>query len=146
MAPNDKPTGTSTQQKSLKQSAEENRSRLGDPTSLKAETSSTEPTENDRGALNDSDSSREKKGQSTRPVPDSSESLKQGPTGTGMQQKGKKHKTLKEAAQENPTMLGDPVSLKAETADSEPTPNDRGAQSSVSAEKAPEQKPMKSKI
>ena len=29
--------------------------------------------------------------------------------------------------EENPSQLGDPVSLKAETADSEPTENDRGA-------------------
>ena len=38
----------------------------------------------------------------------------------------KKHKTLKELA--NPTQLGDPVSLKAEAADSEPTDQDRGAE------------------
>lgn len=37
-------------------------------------------------------------------------------------------KKLKDTA--NPTQLGDHVSLKAETADSEPTSNDRGAQSS----------------
>jgi len=29
--------------------------------------------------------------------------------------------------EENPSQLGDPVSLKAETADSEPTDNDSGA-------------------
>jgi hypothetical protein len=29
--------------------------------------------------------------------------------------------------EENPSQLGDPVSLKAETADSEPTDQDRGA-------------------
>lgn len=39
-------------------------------------------------------------------------------------------KKLKDMA--NPTQLGDPVSLKAETADSRPTDNDRGAQGSVS--------------
>jgi hypothetical protein len=45
-------------------------------------------------------------------------------------------KTLRETAMEklngdsgNPSMLGDPVSLKAETADSEPTDQDRGAAS-----------------
>jgi hypothetical protein len=32
-----------------------------------------------------------------------------------------------EKLEENPSQLGDPVSLKAETADSEPTENDRGA-------------------
>lgn len=39
-------------------------------------------------------------------------------------------KKLKDTAKS--TQLGDPVSLKAETADSEPTNNDRGAQSSAS--------------
>lgn len=36
-------------------------------------------------------------------------------------------KSLKEAAKENATQLGDPVSLKAETSDNEPTDQDRGA-------------------
>jgi len=123
------------QQKSLKQSAEDNRSRLGDPTSLKAETSDTKPDKSDREVP-----------QSTRSIPDSSESQKQGPRGTSTQQKSKQHKTLKESAQENITMLGDPVSLKAETADSHPTDNDLGAKSSTPAEEAPQQKPIKSKI
>lgn len=37
------------------------------------------------------------------------------------------HKSLKELAKGNPTQLGDPVSLKAETSDHEPTHQDRGA-------------------
>ncbi len=124
------------QQKSLKQSASENRSLLGDPTSLKAEQSDTQP----RGENDDDLPS------SARPIPDSSESQKQGPSGTGTQQKSKQHKTLKEAAMENPTMLGDPVSLKAETADSHPTENDRGASSNKPAEEAPREKGVKSKL
>lgn len=36
-------------------------------------------------------------------------------------------KSLKDLAKENPTQLGDPVSLKAETSDNEPTDQDRGA-------------------
>ena len=36
-------------------------------------------------------------------------------------------KSLKDVAKENPTQLGDPVSLKAETSDHEPTDQDRGA-------------------
>ncbi|KAL9134367.1 MAG: hypothetical protein Q9175_004456 [Cornicularia normoerica] len=44
-------------------------------------------------------------------------------------------KKLKDTA--NPTQLGDHVSLKAETADSKPTDNDRGAQSSASQQKFP---------
>ena len=42
------------------------------------------------------------------------------------------HKSLKDLAQDklekNPSQLGDPVSLKAETSDSHPTEQDRGAQ------------------
>ncbi|KAF1356718.1 hypothetical protein BDV97DRAFT_394610 [Delphinella strobiligena] len=37
-----------SQKSTLKEAAQENASRLGDPVSLKAETSETEPTENDR--------------------------------------------------------------------------------------------------
>lgn len=40
---------------------------------------------------------------------------------------GGKKKSLKELAKGNPTQLGDPVSLKAETSDTEPTDQDRGA-------------------
>ncbi|KAF7185061.1 hypothetical protein HII31_13684 [Pseudocercospora fuligena] len=41
--------------KSLKDSARDNPSQLGDPVSLKAETSKTEPTEQDRPNKNDGD-------------------------------------------------------------------------------------------
>lgn len=47
-----------------------------------------------------------------------------GKKGMGM---GKGKKTLKELAKGNPSQLGDPVSLKAETSDTEPTEQDRGA-------------------
>ena len=36
-------------------------------------------------------------------------------------------KSLKEAAMKNPTVMGDPVSLKAEKSSNEPTDQDRGA-------------------
>ncbi|KAI5253699.1 hypothetical protein E4T42_02686 [Aureobasidium subglaciale] len=35
------------------------------------------------------------------------------------------HKSLKDTAKDNPTQLGDHVSLKAETSNTEPTENDR---------------------
>ncbi|KAI4761792.1 hypothetical protein E4T52_05984 [Aureobasidium sp. EXF-3400] len=35
------------------------------------------------------------------------------------------HKSLKDTAKDNPTQLGDPVSLKAETSSTEPTEKDR---------------------
>lgn len=48
--------------------------------------------------------------------------------GDDAQQGGKKgKKSLKELAKGNPSQLGDPVSLKAETSDTEPTDQDRGA-------------------
>lgn len=90
---------SSTQKKPLKDLATSNRTRLGDPISLKAETSDTSPTEHDRGA---------------------------GDAGGGSDKKEGK-KTLKQAAQENPTMLGDPVSLKAEkTSGGDPVDHDNG--------------------
>jgi hypothetical protein len=46
-------------------------------------------------------------------------------------QRNGEHKTLRQRAMEkldeNPSQLGDPVSLKAETADSRPMEHDRGA-------------------
>ncbi|KAK5120501.1 hypothetical protein LTR85_006156 [Meristemomyces frigidus] len=93
--------------KSLKRIAEEKNStapsQLGDPVSLKAETSDHQPTDQDmpNKAPNKTD-----------------------------QQDGKDNRSLKEVAQEkmktNPSMLGDPVSLKAETSSNEPTKDDRG--------------------
>jgi hypothetical protein len=86
--------------KSLKDLAKENPTQLGDPVSLKAETSDTRPTPDDTGALNDNKAS-----------------------GGGKTLKQRAEEKLKT----NPTMLGDPVSLKAETSDTEPTADDRGA-------------------
>jgi hypothetical protein len=37
--------------------------------------------------------------------------------------------------EENPSQLGDPVSLKVETADSEPTDNDRGSKETAGKSK-----------
>ncbi|PSK37457.1 hypothetical protein B9Z65_2199 [Elsinoe australis] len=80
--------------KDLKQ----NPSALGDPTSLRSETSDTEPTENDRP--NKQSGSKDKK------------SLKQ---------------IAEEKLKTNPSALGDPVSLKAETSNNQPTDQDLGA-------------------
>lgn len=94
--------------KSLKQIAneknEKNPSQLGDPVSLRAETSDTKPTPDDLGA---------KKGNNDHTA------------------NGKGEKTLKQRAEEkldkNPSQLGDPVSMKAETSNTEVTRDDRGA-------------------
>lgn len=75
-----------------------NPSALGDPISIKGETTASEHDLKD-SAEQPKDSQRKTDG-----------------------------KSLQQVAQEsNPSMLGDPVSLKAETSDSEPTDQDRGA-------------------
>ena len=105
--------------KTLKQKAEEklasgNATQLGDPISLKAETSDNIPTPEKAGA----------KGSHEDPKQSSSDAK----PGSQSPSKDSKHETLKEIVKEtNPTMLGDPISLKAETSDTEPTENDRGA-------------------
>ena len=97
----------SSKTKSLKELAMANPTLLGDPVSLKAEAADSTPTDQDRGASSAAEGS-----------PDSKDS-----SNTGASRK----KSLKELA--NPTLLGDPVSLKAEAADSTPTDQDRGASS-----------------
>ncbi|MCJ1436654.1 hypothetical protein MMC27_006035 [Xylographa pallens] len=98
-----------TGRKKLKDLALANPTQLGDPVSLKAEAADSEPTDQDRGAR----SSPSTGGSGSRSEPSDPQPLK----------------SLKQLAKENPTQLGDPVSLKAETADSEPTEHDRGARS-----------------
>ena len=93
--------------KSLGDSVKKNASQTGDPVSLKAETSNTTPTEQDLGGQDN-----EKHGAS-----DGANGSKTNTAGGN----GKEHETLKEKVQrkiqENPTALGDPVSLKSETKD-----------------------------
>lgn len=93
-----------------------NPTQLGDHVSLKAEAADSEPTDEDRGAQSSPASSSTSKDTSSK-----SNNNQQGP------------KKLKDLAKENPSMLGDPVSLKAEAADSAPTNEDRGAQSNTSS-------------
>ena len=115
-------------EKSLKRTAEDklksNPSALGDPVSLKSETSDRNPTEDESGCNSNS----------TSPSDDKTSNLKA--SEHDLDQKPDKSKqSLKELAESNATMLGDPVSLKAETSDSEPTENDRGALRDGEAEK-----------
>jgi hypothetical protein len=119
-------TQSSQSKKTLREAAletnEANPSQLGDPVSLKAETSSNSPTSQDRGA-------------SSSPCNSEINKIAPAPTkgNRGGDRKGgiDGHKTLRQRAMEkldeNPSQLGDPVSLKVETAESEPTDNDRGA-------------------
>jgi len=102
----------------LRDAAMQNPSLLGDPVSLKAENTDTEPTDQDKGAGTDV---------GAHPKPgDKEKEVKRS------QGKGK----LKDAAMKNPSLLGDPVSMKSENSDSEPTDQDRGAQSSSSTASA----------
>ncbi|KAK5446717.1 hypothetical protein LTS15_009650 [Exophiala xenobiotica] len=93
--------------KSLKESAQSNPTALGDPVSLKAEKSNNEPTEQDRPN-------------------------KAGKAGSDSDKKSLKEiaqQDLSEAKKGNRSMLGDPVSLKAETSDKDPVKgSDRGDQ------------------
>jgi hypothetical protein len=95
---------TNSQKKLLKDLAKDaNPSMLGDPVSLKAETSNTQPTDEDMP----------NKASRARPVGD--EGMKEG------QDAG------------NRSQLGDPVSLKAERSGTEVTERDRGARGTESA-------------
>lgn len=80
----------------LRDAAMRNPSTLGDPVSLRAEYSETEPTENDRGARSD-EGAHEK--------PEETEKQTKRPEGKGK---------LRDAALKNRSLLGDPVSMRAE--------------------------------
>lgn len=89
-----------------------NPSQLGDPISLKAETSDYIPTEGEQGVESQGKAVAENKGYGSK--------------------KGLGDKLREKAAQMfhgkdvNPSMLGDPISLKAEASDWEPTEGEEG--------------------
>lgn len=75
------------------------------------------------------------------PAPTESDTDKASDSGS-RKEKGVGSETLKQKAikavhgdGKNPTQLGDPVSLKAETSDTEPTEEDRGARGTKKTEK-----------
>ena len=103
--PSSSSSSSSTGPGSLADSAKKNRSQLGDPVSLRSEYSNTQPTEQDLGA--DSEA-----------IPQASQGNKQGG-------KSKDQETLSEKALKNPTALGDPVSLKAESSTLVPTEEEK---------------------
>lgn len=99
----------------LKHVAGGNPSQLGDPVSLKAEVSKLVPTEGDQGAQSSGGASDKKNAGGVLGAKNSD--------GSPVQDKEKKR--LKQIAEENneagnPSQLGDPVSLKAETSSTEP--------------------------
>lgn len=93
----------------LKDTAAQNPSLLGDPVSLKA---ANAESDKDRGAGTDV-------GAHKRPVDKEKEAKRP-------ERKGK----LKDAATKNPSLLGDPVSIKSDNAETKTTDQDGGAQSS----------------
>ncbi|KAL8791830.1 MAG: hypothetical protein Q9195_005566 [Heterodermia aff. obscurata] len=95
----------------LRDAAVRNPSMLGDHVSLKAEKADSEPTDQDKGA-------KTKVGAHQKP--EEKEKNASRPEGKGK---------LKDAAMKNPSRLGDPVSLKAEQSNLEPTDQDKGSQS-----------------
>ncbi|KAH0432488.1 hypothetical protein CcaCcLH18_06395 [Colletotrichum camelliae] len=99
----------------LKHVAGGNPSQLGDPVSLKAEVSKLVPTEGEQGAQQQSSGGASDKKGGVLGAKDSD--------GSPVQDKEKKR--LKQIAEENneagnPSQLGDPISLKAETSSTEP--------------------------
>ena len=114
-----------------------NPSQLGDPISLKAESSSTIPTDEQSGS---SSSNRP-------PSEDKETSATDGGKPGGKEDannndNGNKDETLREKAVKdlhgdsgNPSMLGDPTSLKAETSDTVPTEGAEGSRGSKRSSK-----------
>ena len=117
--------------KSLKDTAKDNPTALGDPVSLKAETSNTSPTEKDRpnkasGARIEQDSPS----QGVKDLAPTEQDIDkdQSDQNPVLNPSDKHNKSLKELAEQNlqgakkgnRSMLGDPISLKAETSDRDP--------------------------
>ena len=117
--------------KSLKEVAKENPTLIGDPTSLKAEKtdSSHSPTSKPSAKKPDESPTHMPPADDTKSNPTNEvkgyevadKKSTEGKSGSGTNK-------LREAyTKGNPSQLGDPVSLKAESEDSEPTEQDRGA-------------------
>ncbi|OTB01211.1 hypothetical protein M426DRAFT_14654 [Hypoxylon sp. CI-4A] len=98
------------------QGPDANPSQLGDPISLKAEQSDNVPTEGEEGAHSSSDDAENlnRKNRKNNKNPED-ESLRE-----------KAAKKL-HGPDANPSQLGDPISLKAETTDDVPTDREEGA-------------------
>ncbi|KAK8111485.1 uncharacterized protein PG998_007942 [Apiospora kogelbergensis] len=106
--------------------SDSNPSMLGDPISLKAESSGTNPTPDEAGAVRSSSS-----GSTTQGGP---EARTEKHDKHGGVHDGRGKETLREKAAKklkgpdaNPSQLGDPVSLKNETSDHIPRPSEAGA-------------------
>lgn len=98
-----------------------NPSQLGDPVSLKAETSEHIPKPAEAGAQGNSSSSSSSSESTSAQTARTSSSRAGGET-----LREKATKKLK-GPNANPSQLGDPISLKAETSDNVPKPSEEGA-------------------
>jgi hypothetical protein len=115
------------------QGPDANPSQLGDPISIKAETSDKVPTTEEEGASQNPSSSSSSSSPSSSATKAES-SRHDGGGGGGGGDEGGKGETLREKAAKkldgpdaNPSQLGDPVSLKNETSRGLPTDSERGA-------------------
>ena len=104
----------------LKDAAVRNPSMLGDHVSLKAEKADFQPTDQDKGAKTEVGAYQK--------LEEKDASQREG--------KGK----LKDAAMKNPSLLGDPVSLKAEQSNSKSTDHDKGSLPTSSNGQSPSKK------
>lgn len=100
-----------------------NPSQLGDPVSLKAETSEHVPKPAEAGAQGKSSSSSSSPSAESRSAQTASSSSSQRGGETLREKATKKLK----GPNANPSQLGDPISLKAETSDNVPAPSEEGA-------------------
>jgi hypothetical protein len=109
--------------KSLSESAKSNPTALGDPVSLKAETSDTTPTEKDRP--NESLSSSRTKLDAIAPSPTEGDLPKSHDQDSSKKSlKDLARQDLDEARKGNRSLLGDPVGLKAEKVEKDPIKDD----------------------
>lgn len=98
-----------------------NPSQLGDPISLKAETSDNIPTDGERGAVEPPSSSSSLASSSSSSP--SSSTRSRGDRGETLREKAAKKLHGPDA---NPSQLGDPISLKKETSPGVPVDGGRG--------------------
>ena len=141
--------------KSLKETAKSNPTMLGDPVSLKAETSNTSPTENDRphqaaGGSQSNSARKSNPAQEVKQLAPTEHDIGKD-TDNASQPSDKHNKSLKELAEKdlnstkngNPTMLGDPISLKAETSTRDPVADEASRGEPTSAAPSGKGRPSK---
>ncbi|KAL2435167.1 hypothetical protein ABEF95_014168 [Exophiala dermatitidis] len=105
----------------LKEAAKSNPTALGDPVSLKAETSNSSPTKGDRPGET-TGSVKTKQDQTQIQTHNQNQTHNQSQNHSDSEKKGLKdvaEQNLTQAKKGNRSMLGDPVSLKAEKSDGE---------------------------